>query len=139
MFEFLEGVTVQRIKGDLPLEVSGMLYGVIKLVLQNSNDEVQITMKGGQFTISPNDLPPGFVLASYAPPYEILFEANGDLKVQGNGSYDAMIYRISDAEKFRASLMNLLGSDEILKALGVISTEINNLKPVPAIVKLRGW
>lgn len=137
MFEFLDGVSAQRIKGSLPFEASGVLRGRFRLYLDTPDSVVNVTLNGGKFTVGPRDLPPGFELKTVAPPYEIDFEAGGNIRIDGQGRVDALIYFIADPEQFRASLMHYFGNDDILKALGVISTEINNLKPEPAIVRVR--
>ncbi len=137
MFEFLDGVSAQRIKGPLPFQAEGVLGGKVRVTLQNPDSTITVKLNGNSFTASPRDLPPGFELKTLAPPYEIEFSVAGNVEITGNGSVDALIYFIASPTQFRASLMHYLGSDDMLKALGVISTEINNLKPEPAIVKVR--
>jgi len=137
MFEFLEGVSAQRIKGSPPFQASGVLEGRVRLIFQKSNDTAIVVLNGNSFSVSPSDLPPGFELKSPVPPYEVEFKVAGNVEIKGNAEVDALIYYVANPDKFRASLMHLFGSDDMLKALGVIGTEINNLKPVPAVVRVR--
>lgn len=142
MFEFLEGVAVQRTVGKLPIEAQYVLRGKMRVKTSDPEQTFSLTVNGSVINFTPKDLPPGFELKSLAPPYIVEFEVYGkDVKLDSPEEAEGEFYGyvIVSPDQFRFGIEHYLGNDDVLKALGVIATTLQNLKPEPVKIELERW